>query len=165
MSKPHQRLDKDGNEVLSKKPAAVPLGFEKPETLEQTIARLVNNRLIQKQLDEQGHETFEEANDFNVDDDFDPNSPWEEHFEGQREMEMAILEEYKNQEGKNSKTPFQIFREKWFKKHKKEIPPNQPPPVSSHAVGGVGGEAPSDFTEEEPAAKPPKKSPTKKGGD
>lgn len=67
-------------ERLSNIPVSLPLGARKPESLHDTISRLIANRFNNLQLDNET-ETFEEADDFDVDDDFDPSSPWEEVFD------------------------------------------------------------------------------------
>lgn len=74
------RLDEFGHEVPDPTPLAMPSGFRRPETLQEQVARLVRSRLSQI-ADEQGAETFEESEDFEVDDDFDPNTPYEEFFD------------------------------------------------------------------------------------
>lgn len=67
-------------EKLDRTPVSVPFGCKKPESLHDTINRLIANRFASLQLDDET-ETFEEADDFDVDDDFDPSSPWEEIFD------------------------------------------------------------------------------------
>lgn len=63
-------------------PAAIPAGFKKPETLEETIRRLVRSEEWSKQMDASDNETFDEANDFDIDDEmWDPSSPYEEIFD------------------------------------------------------------------------------------
>lgn len=66
-------------EILDQKPLAIPVGFKKPETMEEILNRLIQNRFRDVELN--GEETFEEADDFDCDDDFDPASPWEEVFD------------------------------------------------------------------------------------
>lgn len=71
-----------GHEVLNPEPMALPAGVSKPETLAETIRRLVRNEISQ-QASAGGQETFEEADDFTIEDEdgFDPKSPWELDFD------------------------------------------------------------------------------------
>lgn len=68
-----RRQDEDGKEIVDAKPVAIPAGFRRPETLAEQVRRLVR----MEQMEDTGEETWEDANDFDVDDDFDPRSPWE----------------------------------------------------------------------------------------
>jgi len=52
-----------------------------PEVKEQ-IREMVRSEKLKQEVAAQGYETFEEADDFEVGDDFDPKSPYEENFEG-----------------------------------------------------------------------------------
>ncbi|AXQ65682.1 MAG: hypothetical protein [Microviridae sp.] len=75
-------IDDKGREVLDPRPLEIPIGFERPLTLEQQIQRLMRveyNKLAQIQSME-GVETPEEADDFDVDDDFDIFTPYENEF-------------------------------------------------------------------------------------
>lgn len=65
----------DGKEVLDPTPVAIPAGMGKPESLVDTIRRLVRNE-ISHEAQSQGIESFEEANDFDVEDE-DWTSPYE----------------------------------------------------------------------------------------
>lgn len=80
-------LNKKGREVLSDKPMALPLGFKRPETLDEQIQRMVRTRVSAMAAD-QGFDTWEDANDFDIDDDTDPlerhftgPTPYETHFD------------------------------------------------------------------------------------
>lgn len=61
-------LNERGHEVPDDTPVAMPVGFRKPESLQDQIRRLVRNELSARAMD-QGLETFEEADDFDVEDD------------------------------------------------------------------------------------------------
>lgn len=74
-------LNSDGSEVLDSRPLALPIGFERPESIQETIRRLVTDRSIQADLAASGAESFEEADDFEVDDDLPIDSPYEENFD------------------------------------------------------------------------------------
>lgn len=63
-------------------PTVLQVTTPEPESLEQRIARLVGDARIQADISNAGFETFEEADDFEMDDDdFDPRSPWEANFD------------------------------------------------------------------------------------
>lgn len=70
------RLDDLGREVLDNSPVAIPLRFRRQENLASEVQRLVQH-YISTAAEAQGHETFEEADDFDVGDDYDPHSPYE----------------------------------------------------------------------------------------
>lgn len=77
-----RRLFNDrGEEIPDPRPAAIDTGLKKPPTLQETIRRLVRDESFKAALDAGGMETFEEADDFDVGDDFDPASPYEEDFD------------------------------------------------------------------------------------
>ena len=76
-----KRLDKNGHETLSNEPMAIPAGFKIPETLAEQVQRLVRSSTIQHEAAQAGFETFEEADDFDVGDDFDPSTPYELTFD------------------------------------------------------------------------------------
>ncbi|UOF76960.1 hypothetical protein [Microviridae sp.] len=69
-------LDERGWEVPDPTPVAWPAGVRRPETLTEQIRRLVRIEVSQRAA-EQGHETFEEADDFEMDDDDEFRSPYE----------------------------------------------------------------------------------------
>lgn len=60
-------------------PVAVPLRYKRPPTLQEQIQRLIRSEAYSRRMDE-GYESLEEADDFDVGDDFDsdPHSPWED---------------------------------------------------------------------------------------
>lgn len=72
-------LNDKGQEVLDNTPISIPVPFTRPEPLHLRIRRMI--LLAQREAGE-GYETEEEANDFDVPDDPnpDPTSPWEENF-------------------------------------------------------------------------------------
>lgn len=72
-----KRLDERGHEKLDNTPIEIPLEFRETETLEERIKRLLRSEQFAREMDRQGYETYEEADDFDVGDDYDPKSPWE----------------------------------------------------------------------------------------
>lgn len=73
------RLDEFGREIPDSMPVAIPAGFKRPETLAEQVQRLVRVGLSRR-AEEQGFETFDESEDFDVEDD-DPSSPYETFFD------------------------------------------------------------------------------------
>lgn len=57
-------------------PVEIPLGLDRPETLEDIVRRFVRHE-ASIQAEESGHETFQEANDFDVSDEDEFKSPYE----------------------------------------------------------------------------------------
>jgi len=86
------RLDARGQEILDDKPMSIPAGFKKPESLSETIQRLVRRGLSDAAA-AQGFETFEEAEDFEVGDEtFDPNTPYETFHDPVLNREITPME-------------------------------------------------------------------------
>lgn len=71
------RHDEDGGEVLDPTPMQPPLGYKKTPTLSEQIAMQVRRMKLELLNDDSVHETEEEADDFEVGDDFEPLSPHE----------------------------------------------------------------------------------------
>ena len=76
----------DGSEWFDpdEPPVAVPVRFSRPANLTEQIRAVIRGELS-RQAGNQGHESFEEADDFDVDDDYDPRSPWELNFDQEAE--------------------------------------------------------------------------------
>lgn len=97
-------LDEQGREIPDPTPMAVPAGFKVPETLDEQIRRLIRGA-ISTHADAQGAETFEESEDFDIDDDmFDPSSPYEEVFDPVLGRGITHKEFLDNQE---------VYRARW----------------------------------------------------
>lgn len=64
------KYDEFGRELPDATPVELPVGFVRPPTLQEEIMRLIRNEMSQ-QAAEQGYETFEEADDFDEDVDWD----------------------------------------------------------------------------------------------
>lgn len=63
-------------------PMEPPLGYTDPPDISQMIKQMVRNELLMSKLDAAGLETFEESDDFDVEDDpIDPLTPYERVFE------------------------------------------------------------------------------------
>lgn len=107
--RPGRQLNKDGSEIADPVPLAASLKFKKPPTLQEQVRRLMQ-REMQEHIHGLGHETFEEANDFDVGDDFDPNSPWEEEFYGQFEEDVRLEQQYQAEKRRPQKPAKRISR-------------------------------------------------------
>lgn len=75
------RLDSRGRELLDGRPMEPPVGYVKRPSLTEQIRAMVREHAFQQALEANGVETFEEAEDFDIGDDYDPSSPYEEYFE------------------------------------------------------------------------------------
>lgn len=74
------RIDGLGREILDPTPPRIPANFKRPETLAEQVARLVRGN-ISREAEAAGYETFEESEDFDVEDEFDPRTPFETFFD------------------------------------------------------------------------------------
>lgn len=62
------RFNERGQEIPDDTPLAIPLGMKKPESLVEMMRRLIRSD-VSRFAQDQGEETFEEANDFDVEED------------------------------------------------------------------------------------------------
>lgn len=86
------KLDEKGREILSSKPLRIPVGFEEPEPLADMVRRLIRTNASVVAA-EAGMETFEEANDFDIEDDpVDPHTPYETFFDPALGMELTAAD-------------------------------------------------------------------------
>lgn len=99
------RLDEHGREIPDPTPVTIPSGFRRPPTLQEQVQRLVRGELSRRAA-EQGFETFEDADDFDVEGDEDPHTPFETHFDPVLGKEISPAE-FKAQEAR--------YREEYLK--------------------------------------------------
>lgn len=78
---------KKATEVLDSTPVAMPVNFHRPPTLQEQIQRLTRQSL-NKLAAQEGKESFEEADDFDIGEDFEPASPHEIEFGPEKEAEF-----------------------------------------------------------------------------
>lgn len=71
------KFNEKGEVIPNKTPVAVPVGFGKPESLQSMIARMVRLESMRVQAAGGAAETFEEADDFDVDDEKTLVSPYQ----------------------------------------------------------------------------------------
>lgn len=76
-------LNEHGQELPDPTPMAPPIGFKRQPTMVEYIRDMVRSERLRQEAEAMGHESFEEADDFDVgdDDDFDPKSGWENDFD------------------------------------------------------------------------------------
>lgn len=81
---------------------APPIGFKPAPSLADQIREMVRSERLAREVAEAGFETFEEADDFDIGDDFDPSTPYEESFDAEgRSSFMPITEVTKEEAKKN----------------------------------------------------------------
>jgi len=72
-------LDPAGGEILDSTPMQPPLGYNPQPSMFDVMKDMI--RREREALEREGYETPEEADDFDVDDDLDPSSPYEHSFD------------------------------------------------------------------------------------
>lgn len=75
------KLNEKGQEVLDKTPVSIPSGLAQGESMDERIRRIIKHSLSQQAI-AHGLETFEEADDFEIESDpIDPTTPYEADFD------------------------------------------------------------------------------------
>nr|QJB19892.1 MAG: hypothetical protein [Microvirus sp.] len=82
-------LDARGRELPSPLPIQPPIGYKKTPSLSEQIRAMVVSEKLRLEAEQAGFESFEDADDFDVGDDYDPRSPYEYDFDPPQEMEPA----------------------------------------------------------------------------
>lgn len=77
----HTKYDDNGSEIMDPTPISPPIGYKKSPTIAEQMRLMIRGERLREEAEAAGYETFEEADDFDVGDDFDPRSPYEEVFE------------------------------------------------------------------------------------
>lgn len=77
----HIKYDNNGRELMDPTPIAPPIGYKKSASISEQIRSMIRSERLREEAEGAGYESFEEADDFDVGDDFDPKSPYEEVFE------------------------------------------------------------------------------------
>lgn len=74
-----------GEEIPDSRPVAMPVGFTRPKSLQETMQNLLRNEEFRRALDNKDMESFEEADDFDIEDEapsyVPQNSPYEQDFD------------------------------------------------------------------------------------
>lgn len=76
-----KRLDESGREIVSPLPMEPPVGFKRQPTMVDIIREQIRSARFAEEAAREGMESFEEADDFDIGDDYEPNSPWENDFD------------------------------------------------------------------------------------
>lgn len=76
-----KRQNVAGQELPDPTPMAPPVGYNKQPSLSERIRDMVRSEHLRHAAETAGAETFEEADDFDVGDEYDPHSPWENDFD------------------------------------------------------------------------------------
>lgn len=79
--KPAAALDDAGREQPSSTPMRPPIGYKKQQSMVELIREAVRADHLARDLAAAQHETFEESDDFEIGDDYDPHSPYENEFD------------------------------------------------------------------------------------
>lgn len=88
-----KQIGTDGKEYLDDTPIAPPVGYKRQPSLAEQIRLMVRNERLAAELAAQGIETFEESEDFDIGDDFDPTTPWENDFDPPlRDIQQSVEE-------------------------------------------------------------------------
>lgn len=109
-------LDKFGYEKPDPVPVAPPLGHTPTPPIEDLIRSMITSHMLRAEAEAAGMETFEEANDFYVEDDTDPYSPYEDDVNDlgpevvpptreQAEVQLKQLQDYLDKLPKPSPAP------------------------------------------------------------
>lgn len=140
-------LTQDGKEQPDSVPYAPTIKGGRALSIRENVLNIVRSEQFRKAMEEQGNETFEDADDFDVDDDYDPTSPYEEFFEGEYEqlrqarIENAAEERRKKRRGRQAAPP---EAEKLVEKDQKRNPEPTPRSESGSAQGAAKpGETPA----------------------
>lgn len=121
------RYNERGEEMPDPTPIALPVGFQRPPTIDELYARLVHDPAVQRELSDAGFETEEEANDFDVPDEMpDPTSPFQ-----QEDSVITEADEIRN--GYRPKVDLNAV----YIKAKKEAEANKKPEPSKPVEGEI----------------------------
>lgn len=76
-------MDDQGREVPDPIPLEPPVGYFRQPSLAEQIREMVRSEKLRLEAEAAGYESFEEADDFDVEDDdsFDPSTPYENDFD------------------------------------------------------------------------------------
>lgn len=77
-----------GYEDIDPTPIELPIHMTLPPTLQQQMAAMIRSQEFAQAIAARGFETAEEADDFDVGDDYDPSSPHELHWDPDVQAEV-----------------------------------------------------------------------------
>ena len=76
-----KNIDLNGKLIPDPTPLAPPVGYNPQPSMVEIVRDMVRSERLKQDLDDQGLETFEESEDFDIEDDPVAQSPWENEFD------------------------------------------------------------------------------------
>lgn len=114
-------LHPDGTQKLDPRPLAPPVGYKKHPSMVEIVRDMVRGERLRIAALEAGAETFEESEDFEVEDDYFLESPWVNDFDPPiRELVEAGRQEVQRKH--------QAAKQEAQKQAQKPVPPSDGPP-------------------------------------
>lgn len=75
-------LDANGHFIPDSTPLAPPIGYKRSPTIAENIRAMIKSERLKQEVEAAGAETFEEAEDFDIEDDpVDPHTPYDNQFD------------------------------------------------------------------------------------
>lgn len=74
-------LNPDGTPILDPVPLAPPIGYKRHPSMVEIVRDMVKSERLAQAARDAGAETLEEAEDFDIDDEYRLESPWENDFD------------------------------------------------------------------------------------
>lgn len=118
----------EGQEVLSSVPLAPPVGWIKQPSMVDNLRAMVRSELLRRAAMAAGAETFDEADDFEVEDDLEPTSG----YENDPDFEPAVV-----REAYAKAAEVEIERRAAARSSRQSEPGVEPELVQSPPVGGA----------------------------
>lgn len=84
--------DEKGHEIVDSTPLAIPIHWQRPLTIQDMVRRFVQTE-VSRVAEAEGHETFEEADDFDTGEDEDIRSPYQLDDEQEHADRSSFLDE------------------------------------------------------------------------
>lgn len=81
VKKAHLKYDEQGREMMDPTPIAPPIGYKKSKSITEQIREMIRSEKLAQEANNLEMESFAEADDFDMAEDPDPKSPYEEQFE------------------------------------------------------------------------------------
>lgn len=97
-------LDSEGREVLDTTPIAPPVNFNQQPSMVEYVRNLVRSEKLRMEAEEAGMETFEESEDFDVDDDVGIFSQWENEFDPPLSEVREVVEQERQARSSRAKS-------------------------------------------------------------
>lgn len=100
-----RRYDDAGRYYPDPTPIAPPIGYIKSPSIAEQLRAMVRSEHVRQAAEQAGEDTFEEADDFEIGDDYDPRSPWEEQFDGEFSLPINQQPVARDPDDRNPPTP------------------------------------------------------------